>query len=146
MGRSEPLLPAPRIESVADGTHSGGRVRSAHNRLVKNALHAALRGKLGDAESILLPFVRVAVNIDGVFDSNDVIDGRIDSLFVAAAGGVGRYRTNAAGSGVVWIGVGHSQTSRLTISSNHNASLGHGQMFLRQFSPSRSPGPKESLN
>jgi hypothetical protein len=105
------VLSAPGLQRRAHAADRARRVFSSHDRFVEDALHAAFRSELGDAERVLLSLVRVAVNVDGVLDADHVIERGIDRLFVAAPGGVRCHRSDAAGRGVVWIGLDHIQSS-----------------------------------
>jgi hypothetical protein len=59
--------------------------------------------------------VRMAVNVDGVLDSDHAIKRGIDGLFEAAASRIRCDRANSARRGVVVFCVVHRQSSRLSI-------------------------------
>ncbi len=91
---SETLLRAPRFQRAAHAGDRPCRIFPSHDRLVEYPLHAAFRRQLGDAQRILLTFMRVAVDVDRVLDADHVIERGIDRLFVTAARGIRRYRAN----------------------------------------------------
>src|SRR4030095_5136343 len=101
---------APRFEGLADTCNCDRRIFTADDGFVENAGHVPFRGELRDSQRILLALVRMAMNVDGVFDADNVVERRIDrSLLKAAARGIGCHRAYCARSRIVGSGIGHGQ-------------------------------------
>src|SRR5205814_9868584 len=64
--RLDLLLVGPAVQPVADVAQRVHRRRALGQRLVQQAAHAAGRGVLSEGRAVLLAFVGVAVDVDGV--------------------------------------------------------------------------------
>jgi hypothetical protein len=73
MDWSKALLLAPGFQRSAHGANRSRRILSSYDRLVEYAFHAAFRGELGDPKRVLLPLVRMAVDIDRIVDTDYVV-------------------------------------------------------------------------
>src|SRR4026209_1498388 len=132
MCRRQTLLRAPGFQRRAHAADGARGILPSDDGFVEYSFHTALGGEPGDAESVLLSFVRVAMNVDGVLDTDHMIERGIDgSLLEAAAGGIRCYRTNGTRRGIIWIGLGHGHSSLLSIWWDNIASRRTGQLVLR---------------
>src|SRR6185436_13036308 len=113
MCRRQTLFGAPGFQRGAHAADGARGILPSDDGFVEYAFHAALGGELGDAESVLLPLVRVAMNVDRVLDADHVIERGINRpLLKTAASGIRCYRTNGARRRIVGICLGHDQSSR----------------------------------
>src|SRR4029453_11051637 len=129
MRRRQTFLLAPGFQRATHGVNRRSRILSPHNCLIEQTHHAAFRGELGDAERVLLPLVRMAVNVDGVLDADHIVERGIDGLLEAAASAVRCNRAGCARRGVVLFCFVHRQSSRLSSWLDNSASFSDGQTF-----------------